>query len=47
MYMFISQERPINQLGLFEKPRILIVDISHHMPYKLNILDNKHAFAKV
>jgi hypothetical protein len=22
MYMFISQEKPINQLGLFEKPRI-------------------------
>jgi hypothetical protein len=25
MYMFISQKRVINQLGLFEKPRILVV----------------------
>jgi hypothetical protein len=47
MYMFISQEKPINELGLFEKPRILVVGISHHMPYKLYILNNKHAFAKV
>jgi hypothetical protein len=25
MYMFVSQEKPINQLGPFEKPRILVV----------------------
>ncbi len=24
MYMFISEKKPISQLGLFEKPRILI-----------------------
>jgi len=45
--MFISQERPINQFGLFEKPIIIIVGISHHMPYKLYILGNKHAFVEV
>jgi hypothetical protein len=30
MDMFISQEKPINQLGPFEKPRILVViDLFH------------------
>jgi hypothetical protein len=28
MYMFINQERPISQFGLFEKPIILIVNVN-------------------
>jgi hypothetical protein len=29
MYMFTNQEKPISQLGLFEKPKFLVVDANH------------------
>jgi hypothetical protein len=38
MYMFTSQERPINQLGPFEKPRILVMYIGIFMLISFHIL---------
>ncbi len=45
MYMFTSQERPINQLKPCEKPRILVVVV--HLPFKILLLNMmlKSAFA--
>jgi hypothetical protein len=37
MYMFSSQERPINQFRLCEKPRILVVVV--HLPLKILLLN--------
>jgi len=39
--MFISQERPINQFGMFEKPTILVVLIDL-LPLQNKLQSNQH-----
>jgi hypothetical protein len=41
MYMFTSQEGPINPLGLFEKPSILVVLIDL-LPLQNKLQPNQH-----